>query len=196
MHVHVQGEQSEAKFWLEPSIALAENFGLSRSSLQKALRVAVDRVNKDQALSDVSTLQQIVDQSMRGNRVMSMLFAVFAAIALLLATLGIYGVIAYTTAQRTLEMGIRAALGATTGNLRMLVFLGGMRLTLTGLAIGFAATFATTPILSSMLYGVGVRDPLTIAGVAAVLSGVAGLACFLPAWRSTRLDPMEALRSQ
>jgi len=164
--------------------------------LQKALRVAVDRVNKDQALSDVSTLQQIVDQSMRGNRVMSMLFAVFAAIALLLATLGIYGVIAYTTAQRTLEMGIRAALGATTGNLRMLVFLGGMRLTLTGLAIGFAATFATTPILSSMLYGVGVRDPLTIAGVAAVLSGVAGLACFLPAWRSTRLDPMEALRSQ
>jgi ABC-type antimicrobial peptide transport system permease subunit len=165
-------------------------------SLQKALRVAVDRVNKDQALSDVSTLQQLVDQSMRGNRVMSMLFTVFAAIALLLATLGIYGVIAYTTAQRTREMGIRAALGASPGNLRMVVFLGGMRLALTGLAIGFAATFATTGVLSAMLYGVGVRDPLTIAGVAAVLSGVSGLACFLPAWRSTRLEPMEAMRNQ
>jgi ABC-type antimicrobial peptide transport system permease subunit len=67
---------------------------------------------------------------------------------------------------------------------------------LIGLAIGFAATFATTGVLSSMLYGVGVRDPLTIAGVAAILAGVAGLACFLPAWRSTRLDPMEALRCQ
>jgi putative ABC transport system permease protein len=78
----------------------------------------------------------------------------------------------------------------------MLVFLGGMRLTLIGLAIGFAATFASTRVLSSMLYGVGVRDPLTIAGVAAFLSGVAGLACFLPAWRSTRLDPMEALRCE
>ena len=164
-------------------------------SLQKALRVAVDRVNRDQALSDVSTLQQIVDQSMRGNRVMSMLFAVFAAIALLLATLGIYGVIAYTTAQRTRELGIRAALGASAGNLRLLVLLGGMRLTVAGLAIGFAATFATTGVLSSMLYGVGVRDPLTIGGVAVVLSGVAGLACFLPAWWGTRLEPMEALRS-
>jgi putative ABC transport system permease protein len=165
-------------------------------SLQKALRVAVDRVNKDQALSDVSTLQQIVDQSMRGNRVMSTLIAVFAAIALLLATLGIYGVMAYTTAQRTRELGIRAALGASTGNLRLLVFLSGMRLTTAGLAIGFAATFATTGVLSSMLYGVGARDPLTIAGVAAILTVVAGLACFLPAWWGTRLHPMEALRSQ
>jgi ABC-type antimicrobial peptide transport system permease subunit len=78
----------------------------------------------------------------------------------------------------------------------MLVFVGGIRLTVAGLAIGFAATFATTRVLSSMLYGVGVRDPLTIAAVAAVLSGVAGLACFLPAWRSTRLEPMEALRYQ
>jgi predicted permease len=189
--MYVSNEQSPTY-----NIDLIVRAGMPPQSLQKALRVAVDRVNKDQALSDVSTLQQIVDQSMRGNRVMSMLFTVFAAIALLLATLGVYGVIAYTTAQRTREMGIRSALGASTGKLRMLVFLGGMRLTLTGLAIGFAATFATTRVLSSMLYGVGVRDPLTIAGVAAVLFVVAALACFLPAWRSTRLDPMEALRCQ
>ena len=189
--IYVSNEQSPTY-----NVDLIVRAAMPPQSLQKALRVAVDRVNKDQALSDVRTLQQIVDQSMRGNRVMSMLFTVFAAIALLLATLGVYGVIAYTTAQRTRELGIRAALGASTGKLRMLVFLGGMRLTLTGLAIGFAVTFATTGVLSSMLYGVGVRDPLTIAGVAVVLSGVAGLACFVPAWRSTRLDPMEALRCQ
>ena len=189
--MYVSNEQSPTY-----NVDLIVRAAMPPQSLQKALRVAVDRVNKDQALSDVSPLQQIVDQSMRGNRVMSMLFTVFAAIALLLATLGIYGVIAYTTAQRTRELGIRAALGASTGNLRLLVFLGGIRLAVAGLAIGFAATFATTRVLSSMLYGVGVRDPLTIAGVAAVLSGVAGLACFLPAWRSTRLEPMEALRSQ
>jgi len=189
--MYVSNEQSPTY-----NVDLIVRAAMPPQALQKALRVAVDRVNKDQALSDVSTLQQIVDQSMRGNRVMSMLFTVFAAIALLLATLGIYGVIAYTTAQRTRELGIRAALGASSGDLRMLVFLGGMRLAVAGLAIGFAATFATTGVLSSMLYGVGVRDPLTIAGVAAVLSGVAGLACFLPAWRSTRLEPMEALRYQ
>jgi putative ABC transport system permease protein len=189
--MYVSNEQSPTY-----NIDLIVRAAMPPQSLQKALRVAIDRVNKDQALSDVSTLQRIVDQSMQGNRVMSILFAVFAAIALLLATLGIYGVIAYTTAQRTRELGIRAALGASTGNLRVLVFIGGMRLVLIGLAIGFAATFATTGVLSSMLYGVGVRDPLTIAGVAAILSTVAGLACLLPAWRSTKLDPMQALRSQ
>ena len=189
--MYVSNEQSPTY-----TVDLIVRAAVPPQSLQTALRVAVDRVNKDQALSDVRTLQQIVDQSMRGNRVMSTLFTVFAAIALLLATLGIYGVIAYTTAQRTREMGIRAALGASTGSLRMLVVAGGMRLTLAGLAIGFVGTFATTGVLSSMLYGVGVRDPLTIAGVAAVLAVVAGLACFLPAWRSTRLHPMEALRHQ
>lgn len=189
--MYVSNEQSPTY-----TVDLIVRADMPPQALQKSLRVAVDRVNKDQALSDVITLQRIVDQSMRGNRVMSLLFTVFAAIALLLATLGIYGVIAYTTAQRTRELGIRAALGASTGNLRRLVFLGGMRLTLAGLAIGVAATFATTGVLSAMLYGVGVRDPVTIAGVAAVLSGVSGLACFLPAWRSTRLEPMEALRDQ
>ena len=133
---------------------------------------------------------------MLGNRVMSMLFTVFASIALLLAAVGIYGVISYTTAQRTHEMGIRAALGASAGNLRRLIFKDGMRLTLIGLAIGLAGTFAATRVMSSMLYGVGADDPLTIAVVAAVLSAVAGLACFLPAWRITKVDPMEALRYQ
>ncbi len=164
--------------------------------LQGAVRSAVNRVNKDQALSDVRTLEQIVRQSMLGNRVVSMLFTVFASIALLLAALGIYGVISYTAAQRTHEMGIRAALGASAGSLRTLVFQDGMRLTLVGLAIGLGGTFAATRVMSSMLYGVGAHDPLTIAIVAVVLSAVAGLACFLPAWRITKVDPMEVLRYQ
>ena len=167
-------------------INLIVRAGMPPQSLQRAVRSAVDRVNRDQALSDVRTLEQIVDQSMLANRVTSTILAVFASIALLLAAVGIYGVISYTAAQRTHEMGIRAALGASAGNLRSLIFQGGMRLTLIGLSIGLAGTFAATRVMSSMLYGVGANDPLTIAVVAAVLFGVAGLACFLPAWRITK----------
>ena len=165
-------------------------------SLQRAVRSAIDGVNRDQALSDVRTLEQILDQSMLANRVTSTIVAVFASIALLLAAVGIYGVISYTAVQRTHEMGIRAALGASAGNLRRLIFQGGMRLTLIGLVIGLAGTIAATGVMSSMLYGVGTDDPLTIAVVAAVLFGVAGLACFLPARRITKADPMEVLRYQ
>jgi putative ABC transport system permease protein len=164
--------------------------------VQGAVRSAVDRVNKNQALSDVRTLGQIVDQSMLANRFVTLLFDVFASIALLLAAVGIYGVISYTAAQQTRDMGIRAALGAGAGHLRALVVLGGMRLTLIGLAIGLAGTFAAARVMSSIVYGVSAHDPLTIAVVAAVLSGVAGLACFLPARRITKADPMEALRNQ
>jgi putative ABC transport system permease protein len=177
-------------------INLIVRAGMPPHSLQRAVRSAIDGVNKDQALSDVRTLEQIVDQSMLGNRFMSTLLTAFAFIALLLAAVGIYGVISYTAAQRTHEMGIRAALGARAGNLRTLIFLGGMRLALIGLSIGLAGTFATTDVISSMLYGVGTYDPLIIAVVAAMLLGVAGLACFLPAWRITNVDPMEALRRQ
>jgi predicted permease len=177
-------------------IHLIVRAGLPPQSLQRAVRSAVDRVDRGQALSDVRTLEQIVDQSMLGNRFASTLLTLFAAIALSLAAVGIYGVISYTAAQRAHEMGIRAALGASTGHLRRLIFLGGMRLTSIGLLIGFIGMFPTTDVMSSMLYGVGTYDPLTVAVVAAVLSAVAGLACFLPAWRITNADPMEALRSR
>jgi putative ABC transport system permease protein len=177
-------------------INLIVRAGMAPQSLQRAVRSAIDSVNKDQALSDVRTLEQIVDQSMLGNRVVSTLITAFAFIALLLAAVGIYGVISYTVAQRTHEMGVRAALGANAGNLRALIFLGGMRLTLIGLSMGVIGTFVTTDVISSMLYGVGAYDPLTIAMVAGVLFGVAALACFLPAWRITKVDPMEALRRQ
>jgi predicted permease len=175
-------------------INLIVRAGMPPQSLQRAVRSAIDNVNRNQALSDVRTLEQIVEQSMLANRVTSTILAVFASIALLLAAVGIYGVVSYTAAQRTHEMGIRAALGANAGKLRGLIFQEGMQLASIGLSIGLAGTFATTRVMSSMLYGVGADDPLTIGVVAVVLSGVAGLACFLPAWRIAQADPMEALR--
>jgi len=170
--------------------------GVPPQSLQKAIRSAIDRVNRNQALGDVRTLEQIVNDSMRGNRVVGTLLGVFSMIALALAALGIYGVISYTTAQRGHELGIRAALGATRTSLIRLIVRGGMRLTVAGLAAGLAAMLPATDVLSSMLYGVAAYDVPTVAGVALLLCGAGGLACFLPAWRITRTDPMEALRDQ
>jgi len=178
------------------NINLIVRGGMPPQSLHRAIRSAIDSVNKDQALSDVRTLEEIVDQSMLANRVVSSVLTAFAFIALLLAAVGIYGVLSYTAAQRTHEMGIRAALGASAGNLRTLIFVGGMRLALIGLAIGVAATIPLTDVTRSMLYGVSTYDPLTIALVAVALFGVAALACFLPAWRITKSDPMGALRTQ
>jgi putative ABC transport system permease protein len=163
-------------------------------SLQRAVGAAVQRVNSDQALSEIRTLEQIVDQSMLGNRVSSAILAVFACIALLLAGLGIYGVVSYTAAQQTQEMGVRAALGASAGTLRVLILRGGLRLTVIGLAVGYVATLMTTRVLSTMLYGVDIDDALTISVVAVVLAGVAVVACALPAWRLTRANPLDALR--
>ena len=177
-------------------INLIVRAGMPPQSLLKAVRSAVDSVNRNQALSDVRTLEDIVDQSMLANRVTNTILTAFAAMALLLAAVGIYGVISYTAARRTREMGIRAALGASAGSLRSLIFRGGMRLTSIGLVVGLAATFPITDVMSSMLYGVASYDPLTIAVVAVVLAGVAGAACFLPAWRITKADPLEALRYQ
>jgi predicted permease len=163
-------------------------------ALEKAVRSAVYRVNRNQAVSDVRTLEQIVEQSMLGNRVVGSLLAAFALLALLLAALGIYGVMSYTAVQRTRELGIRAALGASPGHLCALVFTSGMRLTVIGLAVGFVASLPTTDVISSMLYGVEATDPLTLIAVATLLAGVAGVACFLPGWRVAKADPVEALR--
>jgi putative ABC transport system permease protein len=167
---------------------------ISPSGLETSVRSAVAGVNKDQPLANVRTLEQIVDQSVGQNRVQSILLGIFAAVALLLAAVGIYGVIAYAVTQRTREMGIRAALGASAGDLERLVFRGGMRLALIGLGVGLAGALAVGRLLASMVFGVGVRDPLTFVAVTAVIAGVAALACFVPARRATKVDPTVALR--
>jgi putative ABC transport system permease protein len=129
-------------------------------------------------------------------RIQSILYAVFATIALVLASVGIYGVISYSVAQRTHEMGIRAALGASGVALRQLVFRSGMLLAGVGLALGLVGALAVTRVMASILSGVSPRDPVTLAVVAVVLAIVAAVACFIPAHRVTRVAPNVALRYQ
>jgi putative ABC transport system permease protein len=123
--------------------------------LEKAIRKAVYAVNKDQPLTDVKTLEQLKSESMAGDRLRSVLLTVFAGIALALSAVGIYGVVSYTVAQRTNEIGIRAALGASSGNLLGLALSGGMWMMLAGLGIGFAGSLGFARLLSSLLFGVG-----------------------------------------
>jgi len=177
-------------------LSLAVRGTVDPASLQGAVRAAVDTVNKDQALSRVRTLEQIERESMTAQRIQSILYGVFATIALLLAAVGIYGVISYSVAQRTHEMGIRAALGASGPTLRQLVFRSGMLLALVGLVLGLVGALAATRVMTSILAGVSPRDPLTLAAVAVVLAIVAAVACFIPAQRVTRVAPNIALRYQ
>jgi putative ABC transport system permease protein len=142
----------------------------------------------------VKTLEQIKTESTASNRLQSMLLTVFAAIAVLLAAIGIYGVISYSVEQRTHEIGIRAALGASKGDLMRLILRNGMVMAGIGLVLGFAGVLGLTRLLSNLLFGVGERDPVTISAVAALLAGVALLACYIPARRATKVDPMVALR--
>ena len=175
---------------------LAVRGAIGAGALQSTVRAAIDSVNKDQALSRVLTLEQIERDSMSAARVQSILYGVFATIASLLAAVGIYGVISYSVVQRTHEMGIRSALGASGVTLRQLVFRGGMRLALIGLAVGLVGALGVTRVMASILSGVHPRDPVTLAAVAVVLAIVAAAACFIPAQRVTRVAPNTALRYQ
>jgi putative ABC transport system permease protein len=124
------------------------------------------------------------------------LLGIFATVALLLAGIGIYGVLSYSVAQRTQELGIRAALGATERNLLRLVLSRGVVLTVIGLVLGVAGSLGLTRLMASLLYGVGARDPATMMAVAALLAVVAVIACYVPARRATKIDPLVALRSE
>jgi putative ABC transport system permease protein len=163
-------------------------------TLQKPITAAIRSVNKDQAISDIRSVDQIRDQAMGGRRLVSVLLGTFATVALVLAGIGIYGVISYNVAQRTREMGIRAALGATERSLLRLILDRGVRLTLIGIAIGVAGAIALTRLMAAILFGVGARDPMTMVSVGVILAGVAIMASYIPARRATRVDPVVALR--
>jgi putative ABC transport system permease protein len=167
---------------------------LDPRTLTSAIHAAVHAVDKDQAIADLETLEQIKSGTVSSDRMQTMLLAIFAALALLLAAIGIYGVIGYSVTQRTHELGIRAALGASRGSLLGMVIRRGMQLTLIGLAIGVAGALALTRLLASLLFGISPRDPVTLIAVAAVLSAVALLACYIPARRAAAVDPLVALR--
>jgi putative ABC transport system permease protein len=141
-------------------------------------------------------MEENIAQSISQPRFRTVLLAVFAGIALLLAAVGIFGVMAYSVAQRTRELGLRIALGASRGQVLQLVLAHGVRLTLVGVAIGLAATFLLTRYMSSLLFNVPAYDPMTLVGVVAALIVISLCACYLPARRATLVDPIVALREE
>ena len=161
-----------------------------------ALRQAVQSVDRDQPLSQVRTMEELLAQSVGQRRLSMVLIGVFATVALLLASIGIYGVMSYSVAQRAHELGIRMALGAARGSVLGLVLRQGMALVLIGLAIGVAGAFALTRFLESQLFDVAPTDPATFTIVAVILASVALVATLVPAMRATRVDPLVALRQE
>lgn len=164
------------------------------ASVAAAVRQAVWSVDKDQPVTNVRTMDQVFAAAISQERFQALLLGLFAALALILACVGLYGVISYAVAQRTHEIGVRMALGAQPGDVLKLVLRQGMGLTIAGLVVGIAIGAVATRVLSDMLFGVTPRDPLTFIGVPALLLLVAFLACYIPARRATRIDPLVALR--
>ena len=159
-----------------------------------ALRAAVHAVDKDQAVGAIRPLEDIVGDTIARQRFAMTLLTVFSGVALVIAAVGIYGVMAYNVVQRTGEFGIRMALGAERQDVLKLVVRQGMTLATIGVATGVIASIALTGLMSSLLFGVSATDPLTFAGVALILGCVALIACYVPARRATKVDPLVALR--
>ena len=164
--------------------------------LREAVKKAVHGLSPDQTLPDMKTLDQIKEESFAGERFRVLLLGTFAAVSLLLSAIGIYGVVSYSVSQRTREIGIRAALGASRGTVLRLVLRHGMGLAILGLLLGVAGSFGLNRLLQSLLFNIGDRDPVTLATVFAVLGVVALFACLIPAQRATRVDPLIALRDE
>jgi len=153
-------------------------------------------VDKDLVLTDVTTLSDLVYGSVRNERFRTTLLAAFAGVALLLAALGIYGVLAYLVTQRTREIGIRMAMGARASQLLAMMFRQGMAPVLFGMAIGLLGALVVTNLLRTLLFGVPANDPAIYLATTGILALVAMFACWLPALRATRVDPMSALRDE
>jgi putative ABC transport system permease protein len=175
-------------------MALVVKASMEPTQLVSAVRSAVTQINPEQPIFDVRTMEQWMSRSLEGRRTPTALLAIFAGVALALAGIGIYGVLAYGVTQRVREFGIRQALGADQKSILSLVLSQGMLRTALGVLIGLAASFMFTKVLQTLLFGVDAHDPSVFVGVSALLLAVAALACYIPARRATRIDPMVALR--
>jgi putative ABC transport system permease protein len=164
------------------------------ASMAATVRKAVWEIDKDQPVSNIQTMEEILADSIARQRFSMLLLAIFAVVALVLAGVGIYGVMSYSVAQRTHEIGIRMALGAQTGAVLKLAVGYGMKLVLAGLVIGLIAAFALTRVMSTLLFGVTATDPTTFTLISLLLIAVAALASYVPARRATRVNPIIALR--
>jgi putative ABC transport system permease protein len=164
-------------------------------AMSNALTAAVWSIDKDQTVTDIKTLAAHFRLTIAQRRFDTLLFGGFAGLALLLAALGLYGVLSYSVMLRRRELGVRMALGARATDVARLVVGSGLGLTLTGVAIGAAGAFALTRLMESIVFGVSTSDPLTFAAVAAVLAGVGLAACYIPARRAAAIDPVDSLRA-
>jgi putative ABC transport system permease protein len=166
------------------------------SQLTQAARAEVKAFDAKQIIWRAQTLEQLLGNSVAPRRFNMLLLGIFAGVALVLAAIGLYGVMSYSVSWQTHEIGIRMALGAKRGDVLGLVVRQGMTMAVIGLALGLIGAFAMSRVLRGMLYGVSPTDPLTFAGVSIVLLSVAFLACLIPARRATRVDPIIALRAE
>jgi predicted permease len=182
--------------WVRRETMLVVRSAISPESLVSGIRQEVAKLDPELPLSNVSSVQQAMDRSLVTTRLTNSLLAGFAATALLLALTGIYGVMSLNVANRRNEFGIRLALGAQTSNVLKLILGQGFRLAMVGVALGLLAAIGFTRLLKGLLFGISASDPLTFAVIAVLLVGVALLACWIPARRATKVDPLEALRSE
>jgi putative ABC transport system permease protein len=178
------------------SLAIVMRTAVEPTTLAPALEGIVRDLDKDLPLFQVRTMEQVLDTSIARQRMSMMIFVVFAIVALTLASVGLYGVVAHGVTERTHEIGVRIALGAEQRHVLGLVVRQGLSMALLGTAIGVAGSVALSRWIQGLLFGVTATDPVTIVAVVAMLLAVALVACYVPAWRATRVDPTMALRAE
>jgi putative ABC transport system permease protein len=207
----VVGVVGDAKqFWIEEDqrpqlyVAFSQNTGIFATmvmrtsvepmSLAEQVRQAVWKVDPDQPMWKIRTVESLIDRSVADRKFLMALMGIFAGLALVLTIVGLYGVITYLVNQRTQEIGIRMALGAQVGHILTMVLKQGMLLVLSGVALGLAASWLLTRLITKLLFQVSATDPIAFIGISLLLVVVALLACYLPARRAARVDPLQALR--
>jgi ABC-type antimicrobial peptide transport system permease subunit len=166
------------------------------AALTQAVRNAIWSVDKDQTIVRAVTMEALVAATAAERRFAFILFEAFALVALVLAAIGIYGVLSGSVTERMREIGVRSALGASRGDIVAMIVRQGMTLTGLGVAIGLSGAVASSHALVTLLFGVSRLDPVTYGGVVALLLGVSGIACWIPAWRAARVDPSITLRAE
>ena len=180
--------------WPLSTMTLVLRTSVPPLSVASAVRKEVSDLDKNLPLFGVQTMDDLLSAEVASQRFNAGALAGFAALAVLLAAVGIYGVMAYAVSQRTREMGVRIALGAGAGNVLRMILSQGLRLAVIGVALGLVASFALTRLMTGLLFGVKPTDPGTFGLVTGALLAVAVIACWIPAWRATRVDPVIALR--
>jgi ABC-type antimicrobial peptide transport system permease subunit len=177
-------------------LALVVRTSVPPASLARAAAGALRAIDPEQPVEDIRTMDDVLDQTLTSQRFSAFVLGLFASLALTLASVGIYSVLSYIVRGRSREIGIRTALGARTGDVLRLVVVEGMTPTLIGIAAGTVAALGSAKLLEKLVFGVSASDPLTLAAVAGTLALVALMASLVPAYRASRLDPLNALRAE